>query len=136
MNQVLLKDESRWEDNSPGVNNTTTQHDITLENDKRHVLTRQMILLKCLLDRRVQNRIKLSRNSPKATSESGAGRKKSNLASTAFGRLYQLILFPSVAFSPFSLTTEVIQRQQLQGTVSIKGGAEVKLGGCNTLDLK
>lgn len=44
MSRVLLKDESRGEDNSPGVNNTTTRHDITPENDKRHDLTRQMIL--------------------------------------------------------------------------------------------
>ncbi len=35
MSRVLLKDESRGGDNSPGVNNTTTWHDITLENDKK-----------------------------------------------------------------------------------------------------
>lgn len=35
MRWVLLKDESRGEDNSPGVNNATTRHDITPENDKK-----------------------------------------------------------------------------------------------------
>ncbi len=35
MSRSLLKDESKGEDNSPGVNNTTTWHDITRENDKK-----------------------------------------------------------------------------------------------------
>lgn len=35
MSWALLKDESRVENNSPGVNNTTTQHDITPENAKK-----------------------------------------------------------------------------------------------------
>ena len=35
MSWVLVKDESRGEDNSPGVNNTTTWHEITQENDKK-----------------------------------------------------------------------------------------------------
>lgn len=83
MSRVLLKDESKGEDNSP---DTTTRHDITLENDKKHILTRQMIPhhVAMFTWQKSSKRIKQARNSPKRTSESCAGGKKSNLASTAF----------------------------------------------------
>lgn len=35
MSRVSLKDESRGEDNSPGVNNTKTRHIIAPENDEK-----------------------------------------------------------------------------------------------------
>lgn len=45
MSRALLKDESRGEDNSPGVNNTVTRPDIVPEHaKKKKVLTKQMIL--------------------------------------------------------------------------------------------
>lgn len=124
MSWVLLKDESRGEDNSPCVNNATTWLDITPENDKKHVLTRQMVLhrvamLPCLLETRVQtdsNRPVIVQRQPLNQVQAGRNHilPQLHMALQITCRLYQLIPFPSVAFSPFSPTKEVIQRQQLQ----------------------
>lgn len=100
-------------------------------------------MLPCLLDRRVQkesNRPVIVQREPLNHVQAGRNQILPQLHSALqiTCRLYQLILFPSVAFSPLSPTTEVIQRQQLQlrHSKQEEGAAEVIMGGYNTLGLK
>lgn len=115
----MLLDESRGEHNSPCVNSTTTS--MTSAQKAKWYCT----MVPCLLMRRVQielNRtVIVSRKPLNSVQARNQILPQVHIALQITCCLYQLILFRSAAFSPFSSTAEVIQRHQLQLRQSKRG---------------
>lgn len=128
----MLLDESRGEHNSPCVNSTTTSMTSAQKvmggwggGAVSWQAKWYCTMVPCLLMRRVQIELKrtviVSRKPLNSVQARNQILPQVHIALQITCCLYQLILFRSAAFSPFSSTAEVIQRHQLQLRQSKRG---------------